>query len=180
MSETRSETLKRHWYAAALTVLALGTVAAFLVNLSANGWANSFYAAAVQAGSEDWEAVLFGAHDPSISISVDMPPAALWLMALSARVFGFSSYSMLLPEVLLAGATVVLIAHSTRLGLRGHVSRGLEQAAALGAAAIFTVSPVVALMFRFNNPDALLVTLMVAAVVATQHGLRALTGEHAR
>src|SRR5699024_4450728 len=44
----------------------------------------------------------------------------------------------------------------------------------------FTVSPVVALMFRFNNPDALLVTLMVAAVVATQHGLRALTGAHAR
>lgn len=180
MSEIRSETLKRHWYAAALTVLALGTVAAFLVNLSANGWANSFYAAAVQAGSEDWEAFLFGSLDPANSITVDKPPAALWLMALSARVFGFSSFSMLLPEVLLAGATVVLIAHSTRLGLRGHVSRGLEQAAALGAAAIFAVSPVVALMFRFNNPDALLVTLMVAAVVATQHGLRALTGAHAR
>src|SRR5699024_5134183 len=90
------------------------------------------------------------------------------------------SYSMLLPEVLLAGATVVLIAHSTRLGLRGHVSRGLEQAAALGAAAIFAVSPVVALMFPFNNPDALLVTLMVAAGVATEHGLRARTGAHAR
>src|SRR5699024_11999225 len=138
------------------------------------------YAAAVQAGSEDWEAFLFGSLDPANSITVDKPPAALWLMALSARVFGFSSFSMLLPEVLLAGVAVVLIAHLTRLGLRGHVSRGLEQAAALGAAAIFTVSPVVALMFRFNNPDALLVTLIVAAVVATQHGLSALTGTLAR
>ena len=180
MSETLSQTLKRHWYAAALTVLTLGTVAAFLVNLSANGWANSFYAAAVHAGSEDWQAFLFGSLDSANSITVDKPPAALWLMALSARVFGLSSFSMLLPEVLLAGVAVVLIAHSTRLALHGHVSRGLEQAAALGAAAIFAVSPVVALMFRFNNPDALLVTLMVAAAVATQHGLRALIGAHAR
>src|SRR5699024_11835444 len=127
---------KRHWYAAALTVLALGTVAAFLVNLSANGWANSLYAAAVQAGSEDWEAFLFGSLDPANSITVDKPPAALWLMPLSARVFGFSSSSMLLPEVLLAGLAVVLIARSTRLALRGHLRRGLEHAAALGATAL--------------------------------------------
>src|SRR5699024_12078291 len=83
MSDTRSDTLKQHWYAAAVTVLALGTVAAFLLNLSANGWANSFYAAAVQAGSEDWEAFLFGSLDSANSITVDKPPAALWLMALS-------------------------------------------------------------------------------------------------
>src|SRR5699024_1988555 len=93
---------------------------------------------------------------------------------------GFSSYSMLLPEVLLGGATVVLIAHWTRLGLRGHVSRGLEQAAALREAASVAVSPAVGLVSRINNPDPLLVTFLVAAVVATQHGLRALTGAHAR
>lgn len=144
------------------------------------GGGNSFYAAAVQAGSENWAAFLFGSLDSANSITVDKPPAALWLMALSARAIGFSAFSMLLPQVLLAGAAVLLIAHSTRMGLRGHVSRGLEQAAALGAAAIFAVSPVVALMFRFNNPDALLVTLMVGSAVATQHGLHAVAGRPAR
>ena len=180
MSETptryaRTRGLRRHWYPITLTVLTLGTIAALLFNLTANGWANSFYAAAVQAGSENWEAFLFGSLDSANAITVDKPPASLWLMALSARVFGFSSFSMLLPQVLLAGVSVLLIVHSLRLSLRSHVGPGLEKAAALGAGAIFAVSPVVAMMFRFNNPDALLVTLMIGAVVATQHALRTLT-----
>ena len=168
--------MRRIWYPAALTVLTLGTVAAYLVNLSANGWANSFYAAAVQAGSENWEAFLFGSLDSANAITVDKPPAALWLMALSARGFGFSSFSMLLPQVILAGFSVLLIVHSTRMGLRSHVGTGIEKATALGAGALFAVSPVAALMFRFNNPDALLVALMIGAVVATQHALRAVDG----
>ncbi|WP_210604968.1 ArnT family glycosyltransferase [Brevibacterium oceani] len=172
--------LRRHWYPALLTMLTLGTIAAFLANLSANGWANSFYAAAVQAGSENWEAFLFGSLDSANAITVDKPPAALWLMALSARVFGFSSFSMLLPQVLLAGVSVLLIVHSVRLSLRSHVGSGLEKAAALGAGGIVAVSPLVALMFRFNNPDALLVTLMIGAVVATQHALRILTESERR
>ncbi|MGO3071349.1 MAG: ArnT family glycosyltransferase [Brevibacterium linens] len=171
----RTRGLRRHWYSITLTVLTLGTIAAFLFNLTANGWANSFYAAAVQAESENWEAFLFGSLDSANAITVDKPPASLWLMALSARVFGFSSFSMLLPQVLLAGVSVLLIVHSLRLSLRSHVGPGLEKAAALGAGAIFAVSPVVAMMFRFNNPDALLVTLMIGAVVATQHALRTLT-----
>ncbi|KAB1946683.1 ArnT family glycosyltransferase [Brevibacterium linens] len=171
----RTRGLRRHWYPITLTVLTFGTIAAFLFNLTANGWANSFYAAAVQAGSANWEAFLFGSLDSANAITVDKPPASLWLMALSARVFGFSSFSMLLPQVLLAGVSVLLIVHSLRLSLRSHVGPGLEKAAALGAGAIFAVSPVVAMMFRFNNPDALLVTLMIGAVVATQHALRTLT-----
>ncbi|WP_420096352.1 ArnT family glycosyltransferase [Brevibacterium sediminis] len=185
MSETptryaHTRGLRRHWYPITLTVLTLGTIAAFLANLTANGWANSFYAAAVQAGSENWEAFLFGSLDSANAITVDKPPASLWLMALSARVFGFSSFSMLLPQVLLAGVSVLLIVHSVRLSLRSHVGPGLEKAAALGAGVIFAVSPVVALMFRFNNPDALLVTLMIGAVVATQHALRTLTEANRR
>ncbi|SMX93827.1 4-amino-4-deoxy-L-arabinose transferase [Brevibacterium iodinum ATCC 49514] len=172
--------MRRHWYPITLTVLTLGTIAAFLANLTANGWANSFYAAAVQAGSEDWEAFLFGSLDSANAITVDKPPASLWLMALSARLFGFSSFSMLLPQVLLAGVSVLLIVHSVRLSLRSHVGSRLEKAAALVAGVIFAVSPVVALMFRFNNPDALLVTLMIGAVVATQHALRSLTEAHRR
>ncbi|MGO1484968.1 MAG: ArnT family glycosyltransferase, partial [Brevibacterium aurantiacum] len=172
-ANTGDRQLRRFWYPAALTLLTLVTIAGFLTNLSANGWANSFYAAAVQAGSQNWEAFLFGSLDSANAITVDKPPASLWVMALSARVFGFSSFSMLLPQVLLAGASVLLVAHSTRLALHGHTSATLERLAALGAGLVLALSPITALMFRFNNPDALLVTLMAAAVVATQHGLKA-------
>lgn len=65
--------MRRHWYPITLTVLTLGTIAGFLANLSANGWANSFYAAAVQAGSENWEAFLFGSLDSANAITVDKP-----------------------------------------------------------------------------------------------------------
>ncbi|RBP62361.1 4-amino-4-deoxy-L-arabinose transferase-like glycosyltransferase [Brevibacterium sanguinis] len=163
----------RWWYPVGLAGLCLAVVAGYLVDLTGNGWANSYYAAAVQAGSQDWEAFLFGSLDAANAITVDKPPASLWLMALSARILGFSSFSMLLPQVLLAAATVLLLAHSMRLALRGHVRARIEKAAALGVGLVFALSPVAALMFRYNNPDALLVALMTVAVVATQRALAA-------
>ena len=54
----------------------------------------------VQAGTQSWKAWLFGSLDSSNFITVDKPPAALWVMALSGRIFGFSSWSMLAPEAL--------------------------------------------------------------------------------
>lgn len=168
-----------HWYGLALAALTLGTIAAYLYNLTANGWANSFYAAAVQAGSENGEAMLYGSLDAANAITVDKPPAALWLMSLSARIFGFSSFSMLLPQVLLAGGVVLMLAHSVRMGCSGVLSARTGKWAALAAGLVFATSPVAAEMFRFNNPDALLVFLMVAAVVATQHALRSVRSRRA-
>ena len=69
-----------------------------------SGWANSFYSAAVQAGSESWKAFFFGASDAAGSITVDKPPLALWPMALSVRVFGLSSWSVLVPQALMGVA----------------------------------------------------------------------------
>ena len=63
----------------------------YLWSLSASGYGNSFYAAAVQAGSQSWKAFFFGSLDAGNAITVDKPPASLWLMALSVRVFGLSS-----------------------------------------------------------------------------------------
>lgn len=80
-----------------LGLLAL-TAALYLWALSRNGWANQYYAAAEQAGSHSWKAFLFGSLDASNYITVDKPPASLWLMELSSRAFGFSSFSMLLPQ----------------------------------------------------------------------------------
>ncbi|NEW43372.1 glycosyltransferase family 39 protein [Nocardia cyriacigeorgica] len=148
----------RRWEYPALAVLLLGTGLAYHYNLSANGWANSFYSAAVQAGSVSWKAFFFGSSDAANSITVDKPPASLWLMELSVRLFGVNSWSMLVPQVLLGVATVALVWATVR--------RSFGAPAGLITGLALAVTPVAALMFRFNNPDALLVFLMVAAAWA--------------
>jgi 4-amino-4-deoxy-L-arabinose transferase-like glycosyltransferase len=137
-----------------LGLLLLLTAAAYLWDLSASGYANTFYAAAVQAGTHSWKALLFGSLDSSNFITVDKPPASLWVMALSGRLFGFSSWSMLAPQALLGVGTVALV--------YGAVRRWRGAAAGLISGAVVAITPVAALMFRFNNPDALLVMLLAA------------------
>ena len=78
----------------------------YLWNLGASGWANSFYAAAVQAGSQSWTALLFGSSDAANAITVDKTPAALWVMGISVRLFGFNAWSMLVPQALMGVAAV--------------------------------------------------------------------------
>src|SRR4051812_48112470 len=90
----------------ALLTLLLGTAVLYLWDLGASGWANSFYSAAVQAGSTSWKAFFFGSSDAASSITVDKTPAALWPMALSARIFGVSAWSVLVPQALMGVATV--------------------------------------------------------------------------
>ncbi len=130
------------------------TALAYLWDLSSSGSANSFYAAAVQAGTKSWKAFFFGSLDSSSFITVDKPPAALWVMALSGRLFGFSSWSMLVPQALEGVAAVWLLFCGVR--------RWFGTGAGFAAGLMLAVTPVAALMFRFNNPDALLVLLMVA------------------
>ncbi|MGE9781932.1 ArnT family glycosyltransferase [Janibacter sp. G368] len=151
------------WARPALLGLLLVTALAYLWNLSANGWANSFYSAAVQAGSQSWSALFYGASDAAGSITVDKPPASLWVMALSVRLFGLSSWSILVPQVLMGVASVGLV-HAS-------VKRHWGAGAGLLAGAVLALTPVAVLMFRFNNPDALLVLLMTAAAWATVHAI---------
>jgi len=142
------------WARPALLALLAITALAYIWNLTASGDANSFYAAAVQAGTKSWKAFFFGSLDSSNFITVDKPPASLWVMALSGRIFGFSSASMLIPSVLEGIAAVAL--------LHAAVKRWFGAGAGLLAGLVLAVTPVAALMFRFNNPDALLVMLLVA------------------
>lgn len=142
----------------ALTVLLTATAAAYIWGLDRSGWANSFYSAAAQAGSQSWKALFFGSSDAANSITVDKPPASLWVMGLSVRVFGLSSWSILVPQAVMGVASVALLWASVRRSFGAH--------AGLLAGLVLAVTPVAALMFRFNNPDALLVLLMVAAVWA--------------
>jgi 4-amino-4-deoxy-L-arabinose transferase-like glycosyltransferase len=143
------------WVRPALLALLLLTALAYLWDLSASGYANSFYAAAVQAGTKSWKAFFFGSLDSSNFITVDKPPASLWVMELSGRIFGFSSASMLIPQALEGVAAVGL--------LYAAVKRWFGPGAGLLAGAVFALTPVAALMFRFNNPDALLVLMLVAS-----------------
>ena len=130
------------------------TAALYLWDLGASGWANSYYSAAVQAGTKSWKAFFFGSTDASNFITVDKTPASLWVMEISARIFGVNSWSILVPQAL-EGVAAVGILFAT-------VKRWFSPAAALIAGAVFALTPVAALMFRFNNPDALLVLLLVA------------------
>jgi 4-amino-4-deoxy-L-arabinose transferase-like glycosyltransferase len=94
------------WVRPALIGLLVATAALYLWGLGASGWANSFYSAAVQAGTKSWKAFFFGSFDSSSFITVDKPPAALWVMEISARIFGLNSWSILVPQALEGVATV--------------------------------------------------------------------------
>ncbi|MBO1754013.1 glycosyltransferase family 39 protein [Allobranchiibius sp. CTAmp26] len=151
------------WARPALFGLLIVTAAAYFYNLTASGWANSFYSAAAQAGSVNWEAFLFGSSDAANSITVDKPPAALWLMALSVRVFGLNSFAILMPQVLM-GVGAVAVVYAT-------VKRYFSAAGGLIAGAVLALTPVAVLMFRFNNPDALLTLLMALGGWATMRAI---------
>lgn len=151
------------WARPAFLGLLLATAVLYLWNLSASGYANSFYSAAVQAGSQSWKAMFFGSLDAGNAITVDKPPAALWPMALSVRLFGLNSWAVLAPQVLMGVATVGVLYAAVR--------RRFSPAAGLIAGAVLALTPVAALMFRFNNPDALLALLMTVTVYCVLRAL---------
>ena len=151
------------WARPALLALLALTALLYAAGLSRNGWGNDFYAAAVQAGTKSWKAFFFGSFDSSSFITVDKTPASLWVMELSARIFGLNSWSLLLPQAAEGVATAGLLYATVR--------RWYGPAAGLIAAGVLACTPVATLMFRFNNPDALLVLLMTAAAYATTRAI---------
>ncbi|EGD44857.1 integral membrane protein [Nocardioidaceae bacterium Broad-1] len=144
---------------ASLIILLALTAVAYLWTLSESGYANQYYSAAAQAGGESWKAWFFGALDASSSITVDKPPASLWVMGLSVRIFGLSSWSILVPQALMGVTTVGLV--------HGLVRRVAPWQAGIAAGAFTALTPAAALMFRFNNPDALLLLMLVGAGFST-------------
>ena len=160
----RGHTEDPPWARPALLGLLAATALLYLWGLGASGWANSFYSAAAQAGSASWKAFFFGSSDAANSITVDKPPMALWAMALSVRLFGLSSWSLLVPQALMGVASVGLL-HGTVRRTTGSAAAGLV------AGAVLALTPVAVLMFRFNNPDALLTLLVIGSVACTLRAL---------
>src|SRR3954447_9164252 len=151
------------WARPGLLGLLAATAVLLFWGLTASGWSNAFYSAAVQAGSASWKAFFFGSSDAASSITVDKPPASLWVMALSVRLLGLSSFAILLPQVLMGVASVGVV-HTT-------VKRHFGAAAGLLAGVVLALTPVAALMFMFNNPDALLTLLMALGAWATMKAI---------
>ena len=151
------------WARPSLYVLLLLTGVLYIWGLDKSGWANAFYSAAAQAGSASWKAFFYGSSDAANSITVDKTPGALWIMALSARLFGVNSWSILVPQALMGVASVGLL-YTT-------IKRWFGPAAGLIAGATLALTPIAVLMFRFNNPDAMLVLMMVAGAWATSRAI---------
>ena len=125
-------------------------------DLSINRWANTYYAAAVRSMSTSWHNFLYASLDPSGVMSVDKPPLAFWIQALSVRVFGYHPLSILIPEALMGVATVVLIYDLVR--------RLFGRPAGFIAGVALATTPMTVAMSRHNNPDALVALCCVAAL----------------
>jgi 4-amino-4-deoxy-L-arabinose transferase-like glycosyltransferase len=151
------------WVRPAFWTLIAGTALLYLWGLGASGWANAFYSAAAQAGSESWKALFYGSSDAASAITVDKPPLSIWAMALSVRMFGLNAWSILVPQALMGVASVGVLYATVR--------RWFSPPAALISGAVLALTPVAVLMFRFNNPDAMLVLLLTVAAYATVRAL---------
>jgi 4-amino-4-deoxy-L-arabinose transferase-like glycosyltransferase len=139
---------------ATLGVLALAAVL-YLVNLTISGFANEYYSAAALAASQSWSSWFFGSIDPANFITVDKPPLATMVMGLSVRLFGLSSAAILVPEALMGVAAVALLMATVR--------RTFGAPASIIAGLVMALTPAAVLIFRYNNPDALLTLLLVAS-----------------
>lgn len=156
-----------NWWLPGLGGLLVLTAMLYLWDLSASGWANTFYVAVVQAGTTSWKAFFFGCSDAACSITVDKPPFSLWPMMLSTRFFGMSPFAMLLPKAIMGVVSVGLLTASVR--------RVAGPVAGLVAGAMLALTPIAVLMFKFNNLDAALVFFLVTAISALVRSI-----EHAR
>jgi 4-amino-4-deoxy-L-arabinose transferase-like glycosyltransferase len=125
-------------------------------DLSRNHWANTYYSAAVRSMSTSWHNFLYASLDPSGVMTVDKPPLAFWVQALSVRIFGYEPLSILIPEALMGVATVVLVYDLVR--------RMFGDLAGVVAALALATTPITVAMSRDNNPDALVALLCVAAL----------------
>jgi 4-amino-4-deoxy-L-arabinose transferase-like glycosyltransferase len=155
------------WVRPSLIGLLVATAVLYLWGLGAST-GNSFYAAAVQAGTQSWKAMLFGSLDAGNAITVDKPALSLWPMEIAGRIFGFNTWSMLVPQALAGVATVALVYATVR--------RVTAPVHGLLAGLALAVTPAAVLMFRFNNPDAMLVLLLVTASYAAVRAIQAGSG----
>ncbi|MEI7025186.1 glycosyltransferase family 39 protein [Paenibacillus sp. y28] len=154
---------KSPWDAAAMGLILLLSLLLNISNLGQEGYSNSYYAAAVRSMLQSWHNFFYASFDPAGFITVDKPPVALWVQTLSAKLFGFYGWSIILPQVIAAVASVWLLYLLVR--------KPFGRAAGVIAALIMALTPVAVAVSRTNNMDSMLVlTLLGAAWFAVKAG----------
>ena len=152
------------WTRPALLVVA--ALAAFAYSWHVGSTVELYYAAAVRSMAHSWHDFVFGGFDPAGTITVDKLPGALWVQALSVRLFGVHLWALLLPQAVEGALTVLVLFHAVR--------RLAGPLAGMVAAVVLAASPATMTLDRGNIPDSLMILLVVLAADATVSAL--LTG----
>src|ERR1700691_5249562 len=160
------------WARPALWAVLVLAAVLYSWDLSRNGDANAFYAAAVLSGTQSWKAFFYGSLDSASFITVDKPPFAFWVMGISARIFGFNSWSLLLPQAAEGVAAVAVVYAAVRRSVGGLTGERGAYAAGLIAALALTLTPVVVAIDRDDNPDTMLTLLLAVGAWGLLESLR--------
>ena len=160
---TRDGTRKVAWQWPALALI--GALSAFLnfYQLDRVGYANTYYAAAVRSMMQNWHAFFFNSFDSGGFVTIDKPPLGFWFQVLSAKLFGYSAVSLLLPEAL-AGVLSVLVLYFL-------VRRWFGAPAGLLAALVLAVTPVAVVDNRNNIIDSMLTLFLLLGAWALMHAV---------
>ncbi|MBN3398746.1 dolichyl-phosphate-mannose--protein mannosyltransferase [Clostridium botulinum] len=145
----------------ALSLILILSLILNLANLNIEGYANQYYAAGVKSMTLSLKNFFFVSFDPASFVSIDKPPLGFWIQAIFAKIFGFSGWSIILPQaiagVVSAGLIYVI------------VKRSFGTVAGLISAICLAVTPVFVAVSRNNTCDNLLVlTLLLACLVLSK------------
>ena len=136
------------------------------VNLGIEGYGNTFYAAGVKSMVMNLKNFFFASFDPAGFVTIDKPPVGFWIQTISAKIFGFSGWSIILPQALAGVISVAVIYHI--------VKRSFGNTSGLIAALCLAITPISVAAGRNNTIDNLLVLPMLlacwAALIAAERG----------
>src|SRR6266568_5686003 len=121
--------------------------------LGQNGFGNLYYAAGVRSMLNNWHNFFFVSYDPGGFVTLDKPPLGFWLQVASAKLFGFTPFSIFLPQALAGVLSVLLLYHLVR--------RHFGVVAGLLAALALAISPISVVTNRNNTIDSTLVLVML-------------------
>lgn len=139
-----------------LLILILSTILNF-ANIGIEGYGNGYYAAGVKSMTMSLKNFFFVSLDPAGFVTIDKPPLGFWIQAISAKIFGFSGWSILLPQAI-AGVTSVYLIYYL-------VKKSFGTAAGLISALCLAVTPVFVAASRNNTIDNLLVVTLLFACI---------------
>ncbi|HET8912654.1 MAG TPA: glycosyltransferase family 39 protein [Ktedonobacteraceae bacterium] len=136
-----------------LGVITLISIFMNFYQLGQNGFGNLYYASAIRSMLDNWHNFFFISFDPGGFVSVDKPPLGFWLQTASAKLFGFTPFSIFLPQALAGVLSVLLLYHL--------VKRHFGVVAGLLAALALAISPISVVTNRNNTIDSTLVLTML-------------------